>query len=370
MSLLVANYGSDSESDSDNEQPKQQKTQSTLASSLPPPKRKADNASGKVQIFVDLPKVTDDDDNSEDDIKAPTIKRPKTSSSGSGLLASLLPAPKNAAPSKKQTDSASTAANAQVKSTSFIPPAIAKRKAELQAAAKRTEEAKVKNDVQKDDVGDDESDQDEQDSGDDDTANAPVTSFFPLGSNIIKPFASTSQSIETEEPEANQTSESQAVEEPAVTYTAADAYAYYDPNEQYDPAAYQQWYEQQAAYAQYEEQLQNTAQSEDQLSGEALERLMGRHGRGGIPNNINIQTVNLAEELQSQDGIPAEEPVRHSGSSIKISGIQKRKSNIMFLAHQAQDRRDILAEQYAQNKRTKREAKQKYGKEGKGREGD
>lgn len=181
MSLLVANYGSDSESDSDHEQPKQQKTQSSLASSLPPPKKKADNASGKVQIYVDLPKVVDDDDNSEDEKTMPTIKRPKAASSGPGLLASLLPAPKNAAPSKKQTDSTSTAANAPVKSTSFIPPAIAKRKAELQAAAKRTEEAKVKNDVQKDDVGDDESDQDEQYSGDDDTTNAPVTSFFPLG---------------------------------------------------------------------------------------------------------------------------------------------------------------------------------------------
>lgn len=93
---------------------------------------------------------------------------------------------------------------------------------------------------------------------------------FYAGSNIIKPFESTSQSTETEEPQSNPVSENQAVEEPTVTYTAADAYAYYDPNAQYDPAAYQQWYEQQAAYAQYEEQLQNTAQSEDQLSGEAV----------------------------------------------------------------------------------------------------
>jgi hypothetical protein len=93
---------------------------------------------------------------------------------------------------------------------------------------------------------------------------------FYAGSNIIKPFTSTSHSTETEESAPNQTSESQAVEQPEVTYTAADAYAYYDPNDQYDPAAYQQWYEQQAAYAQYEEQLQNTVQSEDQLSGEAV----------------------------------------------------------------------------------------------------
>lgn len=34
----------------------------------------------------------------------------------------------------------------------------------------------------------------------------------------------------------------------------------------------------------------------------------------------------------------------------------------MFLAHQAQSRRDILAEQYAQNRKTKREAKMKYGR--------
>lgn len=50
-------------------------------------------------------------------------------------------------------------------------------------------------------------------------------------------------------------------------------------------------------------------------------------------------------------------------SQIKTSAIQKRKSNLMYLAHQAQDRRDILAEQYAQNRKTKREAKMKYGKE-------
>jgi hypothetical protein len=181
MSLLVANYGSDSESESDNEQPKQQKSQSSLTSSLPPPKRKLDTSSGKVQIFVDLPKVADDDNNNEDDNTTPTIKRPKISSSGSGLLASLLPAPKNAAPSKKQADTQSNAASAQVKSTFFVPPAIAKRKAELQAAAKRSEEAKIKDNIQKDDMGDGESDQDEVDSGDDDTSNAPVTSFFPLG---------------------------------------------------------------------------------------------------------------------------------------------------------------------------------------------
>lgn len=41
--------------------------------------------------------------------------------------------------------------------------------------------------------------------------------------------------------------------------------------------------------------------------------------------------------------------------------MQKRKSNLMYLAFQAQDKRDLLAEQYAQNRKTKREAKMKYG---------
>lgn len=49
---------------------------------------------------------------------------------------------------------------------------------------------------------------------------------------------------------------------------------------------------------------------------------MGRHGRG-MGDNINIKTVNLAEELQNQDGIPTQEPIRHSGSSVCIW--QKRK---------------------------------------------
>jgi hypothetical protein len=46
-----------------------------------------------------------------------------------------------------------------------------------------------------------------------------------------------------------------------------------------------------------------------------MERLMGRHGRG-LGENINIKTVNLADELQNKDGIPTQEPVGLSGSSV------------------------------------------------------
>jgi hypothetical protein len=53
---------------------------------------------------------------------------------------------------------------------------------------------------------------------------------------------------------------------------------------------------------------------------------MGRHGRG-MGDNINIKTVNLAEELQNQDGIPTQEPIRHSGSSVCIW--QKHKGTHM-----------------------------------------
>ncbi|GAB5592393.1 hypothetical protein Unana1_07293 [Umbelopsis nana] len=352
---LVANYSSGSDSESDNDQQKTIKPSRSFADSLPPPKRKVDVSTGKVQIFVDLPKLDDKDLDTSSTTTAPSIKRQKTSN-GSGL-SSLLPAPKNKNPSiKKETQAAP--------STTFIPPALARRKAEIQAAkaASAQNADKEKPKVIEKPVETVNEDQENDEESDDEPA-GEITSFFPLGPNIThvstssKEFEPTSSTIASEQAEPEQTAEPTA----NITYTAADAYAYYDPNMHYDPVAYQQWYEQQAAYAQYEEQEQNF-NAQEELSGEALERLMGRHGRE-LGGNVNIKTVNLAEELQNKDGIPTQEPIRHSGSSIKTSAIQKRKSNLMYLAHQAQDRRDILAEQYAQNRKTKREAKMKYGKE-------
>ncbi|KAI9277690.1 mitotic checkpoint regulator, MAD2B-interacting-domain-containing protein, partial [Umbelopsis sp. AD052] len=348
---LVANYSSGSDSDSDSEPKQTTKPQRSFIDSLPPPKRKVETANGKVQIFVDLPKPNNDRDNDNDNGSMPIAKRPKTSG-GSGLSA-LLPPPKNPNASlRKEGSASSTPTTAPTsKATSFIPPALAKRKAELAAkasAATNVDKAKL-NIIKKTTV---ESEEDEEEDESDDEDVGEVKSFFPLGPNITQVLTTPTQSepATITEPVAET---NQPTEESTISYTAADAYAYYDPNAQYDPAAYQQWYEQQAAYEQ-----QNAP--EEELSSEAMERLMGRHGRG-FGDHINIKTVNLAEELQNKDGIPTQEPIGLSGSSIKTSSLQKRKSNIMFLAHQAQSKRDILAEQYAQNRKTKREAKMKYG---------
>lgn len=48
---------------------------------------------------------------------------------------------------------------------------------------------------------------------------------------------------------------------------------------------------------------------------------------------------------------------------IQATGLQKKKNNIIALAAQAQGLQERLNEQYAQNRRTKQEARRKYGME-------
>jgi hypothetical protein len=299
---LVANYSSGSESDSDNEPQQASKLQRSFADSLPPPKRKVETANGKVQIFVDLPKMTNDDYNDNDsEDTTPANKRQKISggSGGSGLSA-LLPPPKNPNASlRKEEPSPSTTTKPITTSTTttFIPPALAKRKAELAAKASEQEDvdkAKLKVSQKttiesvagEEETNDDESD--DEDAGE-------VKSFFPLGKTRVRmnyqvkqnlgltmfiegpniaqvlttPTQSQPASVTEPEEEIQQSTDAEGSN---ITYTAADAYAYYDPNMQYDPAAYQQWYEQQAAYAQYEQQNQNWNAPEEELTGEAVSR--------------------------------------------------------------------------------------------------
>lgn len=182
---LVANYSSGSESDSDSEPQQTPKTQRSFTDSLPAPKRKLETANGKVQIFVDLPKLSNDKDH-DNELKdsAPVSKRPKTSG-GSGLSA-LLPPPKNpnASLRKEGSTSSTTPTKAPTSTTtSFIPPALAKRKAEL--AAKSSTSTTVDNSklniLKKTTVepvdSEDEKDENESDNEDD----GGVKSFFPLG---------------------------------------------------------------------------------------------------------------------------------------------------------------------------------------------
>jgi hypothetical protein len=184
---LVANYSSGSESDSDSEPKQTTKPQRSFTDSLPPPKRKVETANGKVQIFVDLPKLTNDKDNDYDhDFKnsMPANKRPKTSG-GSGLSA-LLPPPKNPNASLRKegsTSSTPTTTPTTSTTTSFIPPALAKRKAELAAKASApTNVDKAKLNISKKTIVesvDSEEEKDEDESDEEDVGE--VKSFFPLG---------------------------------------------------------------------------------------------------------------------------------------------------------------------------------------------
>jgi hypothetical protein len=176
---LVANYSSGSESDSDHEQQKSSTKIRSFANSLPPPKRKVDATTGKVQIYVDLPPKIDD---SELDTtladSAPNIKRQKTST-GSGLLASLLPAPMNKNPSIKKEQ------KSQTPSTTFIPPALAKRKAELEAAkakalSKNESQDNLRSSGKVKAVEVENEEEQNEEEGDDEPA-GEMTSFFPLG---------------------------------------------------------------------------------------------------------------------------------------------------------------------------------------------
>lgn len=46
---------------------------------------------------------------------------------------------------------------------------------------------------------------------------------------------------------------------------------------------------------------------------------------------------------------------------MKVSGMQKRKHNIMYLAAQAKDMEQKLMDSFANNRKTKRETQSKYG---------
>lgn len=182
---LVANYSSGSESDSDSEPKQTPKPQRSFADSLPAPKRKVETANGKVQIFVDLPKLSNDNDyDNELKDSAPVSKRPKTSG-GSGLSA-LLPPPKNPNASLRKEGSTSSATPTKAPTsttTSFIPPALAKRKAELAAKASTpttVDNAKL-NTFKKTTVESVDNEEEEDEDEGDDEDEGEVKSFFPLG---------------------------------------------------------------------------------------------------------------------------------------------------------------------------------------------
>ncbi|KAH7340255.1 mitotic checkpoint regulator, MAD2B-interacting-domain-containing protein [Rhizoctonia solani] len=167
----LASYGSDSEGEEETKQtgPPPKATTATLTPreieskssngsqgsslGLPPPKKRRD---GPVRITVEAPKFDDADEESERAHKKPRTQGAGTKGAGSSSLFSALPAPKNAAPALPEpkrvlgggggpalnfsmastTSSDAQSTNQETKAISnglFLPPAMAKAKAQAKA---------------------------------------------------------------------------------------------------------------------------------------------------------------------------------------------------------------------------------------------
>lgn len=229
MSLVA--YGSSSESeDSDHETPVQQSKRS-LSSMLPKPKK---------TVYVDLPKVDDDEEEVE--------RQPKRTKISAGLgLADLLPAPKNTRNSAPVLATTTTRA--------FVPHSLSKKMKGKEKATNDSVEPPQ----------DEEEDEDKPEEEEKEDKTKPVEhvgSFFRIGKELRsevapKPSPKPTISLRTE-----YTVEREPPKEEEPQMTAVDIYAY-DPNAMYstDPSVYYQYQQEQEAYynhLQETQQVRNT----------------------------------------------------------------------------------------------------------------
>ncbi|CAJ0632553.1 13846_t:CDS:2 [Entrophospora sp. SA101] len=90
-------------------------------------------------------------------------------------------------------------------------------------------------------------------------------------------------------------------------------------------------------------------------------------GRRGKEGPIKIKEINAADQMadawqtQMADITKPSKGTGSGHSNLKPSKVQKRKHNLMYLAYQATSMENDLKEQFATNKKTKRETQAKYG---------
>ncbi|CAG8566211.1 738_t:CDS:2 [Rhizophagus irregularis] len=115
--------------------------------------------------------------------------------------------------------------------------------------------------------------------------------------------------------------------------------------------------------SQLQQQSSEQAQPDSQIDDEVIQKLGGRRGKEGP---IIIKEINAADQMadawQAQMG-ELTKPGRggSGGTHFKPTKGQKRKHNLMYLAYQAAAMENDLKEQFAANKKTKRETQAKYG---------
>ncbi|CAJ0843845.1 3782_t:CDS:2 [Entrophospora sp. SA101] len=94
-----------------------------------------------------------------------------------------------------------------------------------------------------------------------------------------------------------------------------------------------------------------------------IQKLGGRRGKEGP---IKIKEINAADQMadawqtQMADITKPSKGTGSGHSNLKPSKVQKRKHNLMYLAYQATSMENDLKEQFATNKKTKRETQAKY----------
>ncbi|CAI2175573.1 7580_t:CDS:2 [Funneliformis geosporum] len=114
----------------------------------------------------------------------------------------------------------------------------------------------------------------------------------------------------------------------------------------------------------YDESQTNSeqAQPDNQIDDEAIQKLGGRRGKEGP---IIIKEISAADQMadawQAQMGELTKPGKVGGGIALKPTKGQKRKHNLMYLAYQASAMENDLKEQFAANKKTKRETQAKYG---------
>ncbi|RIA96480.1 mitotic checkpoint regulator, MAD2B-interacting-domain-containing protein [Glomus cerebriforme] len=353
---LVADYGSDiSGSDEENNIQNVIETTTTtkpsLTSLLPAPKSKRN---GPVKIVVDLPKPGNDDDDDSD--KEQTSKKSKPV--GSGLFA-LLPPPKRPVTGKEQKSSTNKPMSdlSTIKpitaSTSFVPHTLTKRKSTTTHSFSKIKGKEIK--VQGN----------ENETKDTTENNKFTESFFPLGAEITN--ITPSKAIEDESFKINNSDkiESSNIESNA-NYNATNDYNYnYNYNYQWD-AGTNSYMEYPGYYydeSQLQQQNSEQAQPDSHIDDEAIQKLGGRRGKEGP---IVIKEINAADQMadawQAQmSELTKPGKVGSGGTHLKPTKGQKRKHNLMYLAYQAAAMENDLKEQFAANKKTKRETQAKYG---------
>ncbi|CAG8467556.1 7376_t:CDS:2 [Ambispora leptoticha] len=356
---LVADYSSDPGTESEQEESsiseqRQNKQESctpekktSLFSTLPPPKNRVVNiattnvgtisssknkkrAEGPVKILVDLPKPSEKDNlDSDSDDEEREAKRLKFGTSGKGPgsgLFSILPAPTRTIASKDiktdKNDNESKGSNGKtVKTTSFVPHTVKKQKSATVAKPTKALTEDNKSQVNKESISDNQDDETSQSQKDEEI------SFFPLGDNsYMYTTASTS-------------------------YGAGVSYA--------SGVNDSSWHLQ-----------QQQEESEIALNEEIIAKLGGRRNKKEREAGaIQVKDIDARDQLgddawRSQMAQLTKPGQVSSGaySHLKPSKGQKRKHNLAYLVHQASVMENDLKEQYANNRKTKRETQAKYGK--------